>query len=159
MEEMAPTRPIKPTEFDRADPRRLLRTSLSSLDLRTPVVIASGVFGYGQEYMRVDGFNFETVGAITLKGVTLQARTGNPSPRIHETPSGMLNSIGLSNVGTERLIKEELPALEGFGPKVIVNVGGETANDVIDAARALCYHQDKFAALELRRPPQRDLVS
>ena len=131
------------------DPRSLLATSLGKLELASPIIIASGTFGYGDEYLRVQGFRLDMVGAIVLKGVTVKPRAGNPAPRILETPAGMLNSIGLENIGVEALIEEKLPALQGIVPHVIVNVGGDTPEDVIDAAKALSYRQELFSAIEI----------
>ncbi|MBN2209338.1 MAG: dihydroorotate dehydrogenase [Candidatus Coatesbacteria bacterium] len=132
-----------------ADPKALLRTWLSDLDLKSPIVIASGVFGYGDEYLRVKGFSLEPVGAIALKGVTVKPRAGNPPPRIIETSGGMLNSIGLENVGVEALVREKLPPLQELGVDIIVNVGGDRPEDIIDAAKALSYHQHLFSAIEV----------
>jgi len=132
-----------------ADRAELLGTRLAQLDMRSPIVIASGVFGYGDEYLRVKGFSLEVVGAIALKGVTVKPREGNPPPRILETSSGMLNSIGLENVGAYALVAEKLPALQELGTPIIVNVGGDRPEDVIDAAKALSYHQHLFSAIEV----------
>ena len=127
----------------------LLKTRLSDLDLKSPIVIASGVFGYGDEYLRVKGFSLDAVGAIALKGVTVKPRAGNPPPRILETSGGMLNSIGLENVGVEALVREKLPPLQELGVHIIVNAGGDRPEDVIDAAKALSYHQHLFSAIEV----------
>jgi len=129
--------------------KELLKTRLSDLDLTSPIVIASGVFGYGDEYLRVKGFSLDAVGAIALKGVTVKPRAGNPPPRILETSAGMLNAIGLENVGVEALVREKLPALQELGVHIIVNAGGDRPEDVIDAARALSYHQHLFSAIEV----------
>ncbi|HUT03811.1 MAG TPA: dihydroorotate dehydrogenase [bacterium] len=131
------------------DPRSLLKTSLGELELTSPIIIASGTFGYGDEYLQVKGFSLDMVGAIVLKGVTLKPKSGNPAPRILETSSGMLNSIGLENIGVEALIQEKLPALQGIDTHVIVNVGGDRPEDVIDAAKALSYRQELFSAIEI----------
>ena len=131
------------------DPARLLGTPLGRIEMRIPIVIASGVFGYGDEYLRVKGFSLDAVGAIALKGVTIRPRAGNPAPRILETSSGMLNSIGLENVGVKALIEEKLPAIQDINTHVIVNVGGDRPEDLIDAARALSYYQDFFSAIEI----------
>ncbi len=131
------------------DPAQLLRAPLGRLEMRTPIIIASGVFGYGVEYLRVKGFSLDALGAIALKGVTIKPRAGNPPPRILETSSGMLNSIGLSNVGVKALIEEKLPELQDIGTHVIVNVGGDRPEDLIDAAKALSYYQDFFSAIEI----------
>jgi len=128
---------------------RLLRTPLGRLVLKTPILIASGVFGYGEEYLDVRGFSLDVVGGVVLKGVTLKPRIGNRPPRLFETPCGLLNSIGLENLGVEVLVREKLPALRDINTEVFVNVGGETAEEIIDAARELSRHQELFSALEL----------
>ncbi|MBN2208733.1 MAG: dihydroorotate dehydrogenase [Candidatus Coatesbacteria bacterium] len=132
-----------------SDPKHLLTTKLARLELRTPIVIASGVFGYGDEYLRVKGFSMDLIGAVTLKGVTVKPRRGNRPRRIYETSSGMLNAIGLENVGVKTLVEEKLPALTGLGPHIFVNAGGERPEDVIDTAKALSYNQHLFSAIEV----------
>ncbi len=104
-----------------------LSVELGDLLLRNPVIAASGVFGYGEEYCRLG--DLQWFGAVTVKGTTLRPRPGNPPPRICETPSGMLNSIGLENPGARAVIEEKLPWLAGFGVPVIVNVSGDTYED------------------------------
>ncbi|MCD6326837.1 dihydroorotate dehydrogenase [bacterium] len=146
---MASNNPQNVDFDDRAEALSLLKTSLGSMELKTPIMIASGTFGYGNEYDRIEGFCMDAVAAIALKGITSKPRQGNPTPRIFETPCGMLNSIGLSNVGVEVLINEKLPALADKKAHVIVNVGGETPDDIIDAARALSYHKRLFSAIEI----------
>jgi len=131
------------------DPAQLLAIQIGRLKMTSPIVIASGVFGYGVEYNRVKGFSLDAVGAIALKGVTIKPRAGNPAPRIIETSAGMLNSIGLSNVGVKALIEEKLPALQDIDAHIIVNVGGDRPEDLIDAAKALSYYQDFFSAIEI----------
>ena len=137
------------TSSNKETAANLLTTRLGQLEMRNPIVIASGVFGYGDEYLRVRGFPLDAVGAVALKGVTVKPRTGNPPPRILETSSGMLNSIGLENVGAYALVAEKLPPLQELDTPIIVNVGGDRPEDVIDAAKALSYHQDMFSAIEV----------
>ena len=97
------------------------------LMLANPVIAASGTFGYGTE----DGhpFDIQRLGAIVCKGTTLEPREGNPQPRIAETPCGMLNSIGLQNIGVEALIKEKAPVWATWRVPVIVNIAGKTVNE------------------------------
>jgi dihydroorotate dehydrogenase (NAD+) catalytic subunit len=91
------------------------------------VMTASGTFGYGEEYSEF--VDLSLLGAVVVKGISLKPMEGNPSPRIWETPCGMLNAIGLQNVGLKRFLKEKLPFLRGFDTKVIVNVLGNTIQE------------------------------
>ncbi len=93
------------------------------LHLKNPVMTASGTFGYGEEY--ADYVDLNRIGAVIVKGISLEPRNGNPPPRIIETASGMLNAIGLANVGVEAFIREKLPFLRKFDTRVIVNVYAE----------------------------------
>ncbi|MBI3008353.1 MAG: dihydroorotate dehydrogenase, partial [Candidatus Omnitrophica bacterium] len=84
-----------------------LSAKLGRIEMKNPVMTASGTFGYGEEYNQL--MDISKLGAIVTKSITLNPRIGNPSPRIAETPSGMLNSIGLQNVGVEKFVLEKLP--------------------------------------------------
>jgi len=95
--------------------------------LDNPVMTASGTFGYGIEYEEL--FDIQRLGAIVCKGTTLKPREGNPQPRIVETASGVLNSIGLQNIGVDALIAEKAPVWAGWRVPVIVNIAGETIDD------------------------------
>jgi dihydroorotate dehydrogenase (NAD+) catalytic subunit len=95
--------------------------------LANPVMTASGTFGYGTEYSHL--FDIQKLGAIVCKGTTLKSREGNPQPRLTETPCGVLNSIGLQNIGVEALIKEKAPIWAGWQVPVMVNIVGETVKD------------------------------
>jgi len=112
-----------------------LRTALGPLELRSPVVTASGTFGYGREYEGL--LDFSRLGAITVKGLTLLPREGNSPPRICETPSGMLNSIGLENPGVEAFITEKLAWLAEQDVPVIANINGSTVDEYVRLARRL----------------------
>ncbi|GAB4410813.1 MAG: dihydroorotate dehydrogenase [Thermodesulfovibrionales bacterium] len=112
-----------------------LTVSVGNLKLKNPVMTASGTFGYGEEYSEFVDLN--GLGAIVVKGLSLQPREGNPPPRIVETPSGMLNSIGLQNIGIEEFIKEKLPFLRRFNTPVIVNFFGDTIEEYAEAAERL----------------------
>ncbi len=103
--------------------------------MKNPVMTASGTFGSGREY--ADFINLDRLGAIVVKGVTREPRAGNPTPRICETPSGMLNAIGLQNPGVERFIAEDLKWLAPLGVPVIVNIAGGTVTEYSDVARTL----------------------
>jgi dihydroorotate dehydrogenase (NAD+) catalytic subunit len=105
------------------------------LRLINPVMTASGTFGYGMEYEHL--FNVQKLGAIVCKGTTLEPRDGNPQPRIAETDNGMLNSIGLQNIGLDALINEKAPVWAGWQVPVIVNIAGRTIDDYAELARKL----------------------
>jgi dihydroorotate dehydrogenase (NAD+) catalytic subunit len=104
-----------------------LSVDAGGLLLKNPVIAASGTFGYGEEYAAFCDLN--RLGAIVVKGLSLQPRLGNPPPRIIETPSGMLNSIGLQNVGVENFVAEKLPFLKKFDVAIIANIFGETIEE------------------------------
>jgi dihydroorotate dehydrogenase (NAD+) catalytic subunit len=103
--------------------------------LLNPVMTASGTFGYGTEYSHL--FDIQKLGAIVCKGTTLEPRVGNPQPRLAETPSGLLNSIGLQNIGVKALIKEMAPIWARWSVPVIVNVAGETIDEYAQVAKEL----------------------
>jgi dihydroorotate dehydrogenase (NAD+) catalytic subunit len=112
-----------------------LSVMIGKLRLKNPVMTASGTYGYGEEYAEFIDLN--RLGAIVVKGLSLEPKEGNPPPRIIETPSGMLNSIGLQNIGIERFIKEKMPFLRQFDTKVIVNFFGDSVDEYTEAARIL----------------------
>jgi dihydroorotate dehydrogenase (NAD+) catalytic subunit len=103
--------------------------------LANPVMTASGTFGYGTEYSHL--FDIQRLGAIVCKGTTLKPREGNPQPRLAETPCGVLNSIGLQNIGVEAIIREKAPVWAGWRVPVIVNIVGETVEDYTQLAGEL----------------------
>ena len=103
--------------------------------LANPVMTASGTFGYGTEYGHL--FDIQRLGAIVCKGTTLAPREGNPQPRITETPSGVLNSIGLQNIGVESLIEQKAPLWADWQVPVIVNIAGETVEEYAQLAARL----------------------
>jgi len=103
--------------------------------LKNPVMTASGTFGYGTEYS--DFVDIQRLGAIVCKGTTLEPREGNPQPRLAETPAGLLNSIGLQNIGVEALIKEKAPMWATWQVPVIVNIAGESIDDYARLAARL----------------------
>ncbi|MBN2385080.1 dihydroorotate dehydrogenase [bacterium] len=112
-----------------------LEVTVGTLELSNPLVIVSGVFGYGDEFAALHGFNPEDAGAVILKGVSRQPWPGNPPPRIVETTAGMLNSIGLQNIGVERLVNEKLPLWENINTKVIVNVVGHSTLEYVEVSQ------------------------
>lgn len=113
-----------------------LSVRLSSLTLQNPVMVASGTFGYGEEYHRL--YDVNQLGGLVTKSISLKPRPGNPTPRIYETPSGMINSIGLQNVGLEAFLKKKMPFLKRLKDvRVIVNLAGESVAEYVELARRL----------------------
>jgi dihydroorotate dehydrogenase (NAD+) catalytic subunit len=112
-----------------------LSVNLGGLGLENPVMVASGTFGYGEEY--ASALDLNRLGAVVVKGLSLKPRQGYPPPRLCETPSGMLNAIGLENVGVEAFIHEKLPFLRQFKTKVVANIFGETIEEYQEVARRL----------------------
>ncbi len=109
-----------------------LSVNIAGVELKNPVVTASGTFGFGREYGEF--YDLSELGAICVKGLTLKPRLGNPPPRIAETPMGILNSVGLQNPGIEKFIEEEIPFLRQFDTKIIANISGSTIEDYIAIA-------------------------
>jgi len=107
----------------------------TGLRLVNPVMTAAGTFGYGTEYSHI--FDIQKLGAIVCKGTTLEPREGNPQPRLAETASGLINSIGLQNIGVKALIKEKAPLWASWRVPVIVNIAGETVDDYAQLASEL----------------------
>jgi dihydroorotate dehydrogenase (NAD+) catalytic subunit len=112
-----------------------LSVRIGSLELRNPLMAASGCFGYGVEY--ADAVDLTTLGAVVSKGLFLKERSGHPPQRIVETPSGMLNAIGLQGIGVHRYIKEKLPELRRLGATNIINICGSTLDEYVELARIL----------------------
>lgn len=108
---------------------------IAGVKFSNPVLVASGTFGYGEEYGAL--IDLSKLGGIVTKSVTLQPREGNPPPRTVETPSGMLNAIGLTNIGADRFIREKLPFLQKQKTKVIVNVAGRTVEEYVEVVKKL----------------------
>jgi len=126
---MAATKPLATLP----DPR--LRNQFCGLTLNSPIVLLSGCVGFGEEYTRVKGFSNRDVGAIVLKGTTLERRLGNAPHRIAETPMGMLNAIGLQNPGVDVVIHDILPKLDFSETRFIANVCGSTIEDYAEVTR------------------------
>ncbi|WP_273834796.1 dihydroorotate dehydrogenase [Guptibacillus sedimenti] len=123
-----------------------LRVELPGLDLKNPIMPASGCFGFGKEYSQF--YNLDQLGAIMVKATTHEPRFGNPTPRVAETTSGMLNAIGLQNPGLERVMTEELPWLSNYNVPIIANVAGSTIEDYVAVAERIST-ADNVHALEL----------
>ena len=112
-----------------------LGVTIGRLRLKNPVMTASGTFGYGSEFAPY--VDLGKIGAIVVKGLSLKPREGNPAPRIVETPSGMINAIGLQNVGVDAFINEKLPLLKDVKTPVVANIFGETVREYAEVARRL----------------------
>jgi dihydroorotate dehydrogenase (NAD+) catalytic subunit len=112
-----------------------LGLNFAGIDLANPVAVASGTFGYGEEL--ADLVDVGGLGAVVTKAITLEPRAGNPVPRVTETPAGMLNAIGLANVGVEAFVADKLPWLAERPTKVIVNVAGSTLEEYLAVIRRL----------------------
>jgi dihydroorotate dehydrogenase (NAD+) catalytic subunit len=123
-----------------------LRVTIGALTLRNPVIAASGCFGYGVEY--ADAIDLSELGGVAVKGLFMAERDGHAPPRIVETPSGMLNAIGLQGIGVHRFVREKLPELRRLGATVIVNICGSTLDEYVEVARVLS-DAEGVGALEL----------
>ena len=115
--------------------RRRIAVSIGSLRLKNPVMTASGTFGYGEEYAPYVDLN--RLGAVVVKGLSLEPRAGNPPPRIMETPCGMLNAVGLQNIGVKAFIREKLPFLRDHDVAVVANIFGESVAEYAAVAGLL----------------------
>jgi dihydroorotate dehydrogenase (NAD+) catalytic subunit len=112
-----------------------LSVDFAGIKLKNPVLTASGTFGYGEEY--ADFVDLDRLGGVIVKGISLKPIAGNPPPRIWETPSGMLNAIGLENPGVEVFLREKLPYLRQYDTAIIVNIVGYSADDYLAVAERL----------------------
>lgn len=112
-----------------------LDVNIGSLHLKNPVLTASGTFGYGEEF--ADFIDLGRLGGFIVKGTTLNHREGNPYPRMIETPSGMLNAVGLQNKGVDYFIDTIYPRIKDCGSEIIVNVSGANIDDYTEVARRL----------------------
>jgi dihydroorotate dehydrogenase (NAD+) catalytic subunit len=112
-----------------------LSVTIAGVEFKNPVIAASGTFGYGREYRGL--LDVSALGGICTKGLTLRPRPGNPGTRLHETPAGLLNSIGLENPGIPAFLEKELPGLRELGPVVIANLSGSDPEEYAGGARLL----------------------
>src|ERR1700680_1080643 len=112
-----------------------LAVSLGPLALKNPIFVAAGTFGYGVEFQEF--FDLALLGGVITKTLTLEPRAGNPAPRVVETPSGMLNAVGLQNVGVEVFLKDKWPGLATLKVPVIISVAGFTENEFVEIAKRL----------------------
>ena len=127
--------------------KNTITTEFLGLDLVSPIVLLSGCVGFGDEYTRLEGFSNTDIGGAVLKGTTLEPRLGNVPHRVYETPSGMLNSIGLQNPGAHEVVENILPSLEPFETHFIANVSGSTIDEYIEVCRI--FDQSNISAIEL----------
>ena len=112
-----------------------LRVTVAGVEFKNPIIPASGAYGFGREYECL--YPLSRLGGISCKGTTLNGQNGNPPPRIAETPSGMLNSVGLQNPGIDHFIEKELPYLKTQDTVIIANVAGHTVEDCVEIPRRL----------------------
>ncbi len=113
----------------------MLNVSLPGLELKNPIIPASGTFGFGREF--ADLYDLSVLGSIMIKAASLNPRYGNPTPRVAETPGGMLNAIGLQNPGVDTILNEELPFLSQFDLPIIANVSGSTIDEYVEVSKQL----------------------
>lgn len=118
-----------------AEDKSMLAVDFCGMRFDTPLVLLSGCVGFGEEYTRVAGFSNRDVGAVCLKGTTLEPRLGNAPHRVYETPQGMLNAIGLQNPGAEHVVREILPKLDFEETRFIANISGSTVEDYAEVAK------------------------
>lgn len=123
-----------------------LKVNIGNLELKNPVMSASGTFGYGTEFS--DFIDISRLGGIIVKGTTIHAREGNPYPRMAETPSGMLNAVGLQNRGVDYFINKIYPSIADINTNIIINVSGSSIEEYIAAAEKI-NELDKIPAIEL----------
>ena len=123
-----------------------LRVSIGSIHLKNPIIAASGTFGYGIEFAEIVDLN--RLGGIVVKGLSAQPMAGNPAPRMCETPSGMVNAIGLQNIGVRAFAAEKMPLLRRFDTAIIANVFGHTIAEYVEVIRVL-EDTEGLAAYEL----------
>ena len=115
-----------------------ISVKLPGLNLKNPIIPASGCFGFGREFAEL--YDLSLLGGIAIKSATLAPRFGNETPRVAETPSGMLNAIGLQNPGVDVIMERELPWLEQFDVEIMANVAGSSEEDYIECARRIAKH-------------------
>lgn len=123
-----------------------LKVNIGNLHLKNPVMTASGTFGYGKEYS--DFMDLARIGGVFVKGTTIRERQGNDYPRMAETPSGMLNAVGLQNKGVDYFVSNIYPEIKDFDTNIIVNVSGSTIEDYVECSQKLVA-LEKIPAIEL----------
>ena len=133
-----------------ADVPASLAVRLCGVPLATPVIGASGTYGFGEEYAGI--VDLRWLGAVSGKGLTLEGKDGNKGERLYETPSGLINSIGLQNPGVRHFIKHELPRMKALGPKAMANLGGSTIETYEEGAALLDATDVDFIELNISCP-------
>jgi len=123
-----------------------MSVDIAGIKLKNPVIAASGTFGYGLEFEKYVDLNL--IGGISVKGLSIKPKQGNPTPRIVETPSGMLNAIGLQNIGIDAFINEKMPFLRKYDTAIIANFFGDSIDEYVEAAKRLS-DVEGIAALEM----------
>ncbi|MDN4523485.1 dihydroorotate dehydrogenase [Fictibacillus fluitans] len=123
-----------------------LSVSLPGLEMKNPIMPASGCFGFGKEYAGF--YDLSVLGAAAIKAATREPRFGNPTPRVAETHSGMLNAIGLQNPGVDKIMENELPFFQSYDLPIVANIAGSTVEDYCEVARKISKHP-QVSALEL----------
>lgn len=123
-----------------------LEVKLGDIRLKNPIMPASGCFGFGKEYSQF--YNLAELGAIAVKATTVETRMGNPTPRVAETPGGMLNAIGLQNPGLDKVLAEELPWLEQYDVPIFANIAGTTVEDYVEVTERIS-EAPNVAAMEV----------
>lgn len=123
-----------------------LDVNIGKLNLKNPILTASGTFGYGKEF--ADFYDLSTLGGYIVKGTTLEPREGNPYPRMVETPSGMLNAVGLQNKGVDYFINNIYPEIKHYDSKMIVNISGSSIDDYVQVCHKL-QEQTELEAIEV----------
>jgi len=131
-------------------PSDALKINLLGVELNNPVIAASGTFGFGHEYAEL--FDVRRLGGISGKGLTLHGSAGNGGMRVYETPSGMLNSIGLENPGVKKFVETEAPYMRSLGPAVICNLGGHSEEEYLEGASLLNDADVDFLELNISCP-------
>ncbi|HPS71369.1 MAG TPA: dihydroorotate dehydrogenase [Bacteroidales bacterium] len=127
-----------------------LSTTINGITLKNPIIAASGCYGFGREYNEL--YSVGMLGGISSKGLTLEPRQGNKGIRVWETPSGMMNSVGLQNPGVRKFISDELPFMESLGTVVIANLGGSLIEDYIEGIELLNSTSVDFIELNISCP-------
>jgi dihydroorotate dehydrogenase (NAD+) catalytic subunit len=115
-----------------------LNVNLPGLQMKNPILPASGCFGFGKEYAK--WYDLSVLGGITIKAATLDGRFGNPTPRVAETESGMLNAIGLQNPGVRKIMEQEIPHLEPYNIPILANIAGSTEEEYIEVTKQISAH-------------------
>lgn len=127
-----------------------MKVDFCGIEFKNPIITASGTFGYGMEFSKF--YDVSVLGGISVKGITMEPREGNPAPRIAETPSGMLNCVGLQNPGIDKFIADELPRLKKFDTVILANVAGKTEEDYIAICERISGTDIKIIELNISCP-------